>query len=167
VDDLERHLSLNPAQRSRVEVALERGRQRIDDLLRIPDETGKSPHEQKAEARRKLEEAMKTPQPGAILAITDLASYRRRKIPGRAETYGQEIDRIKKETRDEIATALDAEQREELEDTNVDGLFGETEQVSFAIAAGDAGEGAILELGTGYSEPDPAETPPPGPAPGK
>jgi hypothetical protein len=171
VDDLERELGLQAAQRSRIEVAIETGRRRIDDLLRIPDETGKSPQEQKAEARRKIQEAMKNPQPGAVLAFTaDLLSYRERRIPGRAETYGQAVDRIKKETREEIATSLDAQQAEAFGDVSVDGLLGETGQMSFAIAAGKdgEGEGMILEVGTTVTELEPTDTePPPEPPPGR
>jgi hypothetical protein len=152
IDDLAQRLSLTATQRSRIEDAIGRGRQRIEDTLKIPDETGKSPYERRAEARKKLEDAMKSgPGSGGILAFaTDLVSYQGKKIPGRGDTYGDEINRIRKETREEIASALDAKQQETLRDTNVDGLLGEASQVSFAYAVGDAGDdteaGLVIEM---------------------
>jgi hypothetical protein len=142
VEDLGRKLSLTPTQQARVEDAVGRGRQRIEDVLKIPDETGKSPFERRADARKKLEEAVKGAQPGGVLALaTDLVSYRDRKIPGRNETYGDAIDRIRNDTRDEIRGSLSATQQETFDQTNVDGLLGDTGQVSFAYTLGDAGGG--------------------------
>jgi hypothetical protein len=167
MDDLAQRLSLTATQRSRIEDAIGRGRQRIEDLLRIPDETGKSPFERRAEARKRLEEAMKNPGGGGLFAFaTDLVSYREKKIPGRGDTYGDETNRIRKETRDEIATALDAKQQETFRDTSVDGLLGEGSQVSFAYAVGDAagGEdreaGLVIEMEAGVAE-EGAVPPPP------
>jgi hypothetical protein len=143
VDDLAKRLSLTSTQRARVEDAVARGRQRVDEILKIPDETGKSPSEQRAEARKKLEEAMKNGSgTGGVLAFAgDFMSYREKKIPGRGETYGEAIDRVRKDTREEIAGALDTKQEELLKDTNVDGLLGEGGQMSFALSIGDAGDG--------------------------
>jgi hypothetical protein len=154
VDDLAEHLSLTQTQKARIQDVIDRGRQRIDDVLKIPDETGKSPYERREEGRKKLEELAKNPQPGAVLGMaTDMLSYRERKIPGRNETYGSEIDRIRREAREEIATALDVKQREAFEQTDTDTLLGGGgHQVSFAFASGPdgehAGEVAVLEVGT-------------------
>jgi len=143
VDDLSKRLSLTPTQRTRIEDAVARGKERIEEVLKIPDETGRSPSEQRAEAKKKLEEAVKSgPGAGGLLAFAgDLMSYREKKIPGRGETYGQAIDRIRKETREEISGALDTQQQELLRNTNTDGLLGEGGQVSFALSIGDAGDG--------------------------
>jgi len=152
VDDLAQQLSLTLTQKTRIEDIVGRARQRIDDVLKIPDETGKSPFERRAEAKKKIEEAMKSPNPGGVLAFaTDLISSREKKIPGRNDTYGDEINRIRKETREEISSVLDTKQRETLADTNLDGLTGEAGQVSFAYAVGDSadgGDGMIVEMGT-------------------
>ncbi len=167
VDELAQRLSLTATQRSRIEDVLVRGRQRIEDLLKIPDETGKSPFERRAEARRKLEEAVKNPGSGGIFAFaTDLVSYRGNKIPGRGDTYGDEIDRIRKETRDEIATALDAKQQETFRDTSVDGLLGDAGQVSIGYAVGDTdgqGEraGLVIEMESGVAAEEGGPPPPP------
>jgi hypothetical protein len=167
MDELAQKLSLTPTQRARIEDAVARGRQRIEDVLKIPDETGKSPFERRAEARKKLEEAMKNPGSGGLFAFaTDLVSYRQKKIPGRRDTYGDEIDRIRKETRDEIGSALDGQQQETFRDTNVDGLLGDAAQVSFAYSVGDEGGGGdagmVVEMETtetaGTEEPAPGGT---------
>lgn len=167
MDDLATQLSLTSTQRTRIEDAVARGRQRIEDILKIPDETGKSPFERRAEARKKMEEAMKNPEPGGVLAFaTDLMSSRSRKIPGRNETYAEAINRVRKETRDEISSALDATQRETFEQTNIDGLMGETGQVSFAYAVGDAGAGEsagmVIEMGSSVAIEEEASKPPSG-----
>lgn len=155
-EDLAKQLSLTSTQRTRIEDVIGRARQRIEDVLKIPDETGKSPFERRAEARKNIEEAMKNPRPGVpgMLAIaTDMISYRDQKIPGRNDTYGDEIDRIRKETREEISTALDAKQQEAFQQTNVDGLLGEAGQMSFAYAIGSGGQGGeaemVVEMGAG------------------
>jgi Spy/CpxP family protein refolding chaperone len=170
IDDLEKQLSLTSAQRTRIEDAVGRARQRIEDVLRIPDETGKSPFERRAEARKKLEETMKNPQAGGVLAFaSDLMSHRNRKIPGRNDTYGGEIDRIRKEARQEIKNELDPKQQETFQQTNVDAMLGDAgEQVSFAYAMGDAGggvDGMVVEMDSNVvtediAMPDEGETPP-------
>ncbi|MCK6460241.1 MAG: hypothetical protein L6Q95_10160 [Planctomycetes bacterium] len=166
MDDLAQRLALTETQRSRIEDAVARGRQRIEDVLKIPDETGKSPYERRAETRKKLEEAMKSPGTGLFALATDMTSYRQKKIPGRGDTYGDEINRIRKETREEIAAALDGKQQETFRDTGVDGLLGEVNQVSVAYALGDPageGEGAglVIEMESDL-EAEEGATPPPG-----
>ena len=166
VDDLATQLSLTTTQRTRIEEAVERGRQRIEDVLKIPDDTGKSPFERRAEARKKLEEAMKNPQPGGVLAFAaDLMTYSDKKIPGRNDTYNGEVKRIRKETREEMATALDAKQREAFDETNVDGLLGEgAGQVSFAFAT--AGDEAMGDVRVESVIEEEEEVPPPAPPSG-
>jgi len=82
------------------------------------------------------------PGAGGILAFAgDLMSYREKKIPGRGETYGEAVDRVRQDTREEISGALDAKQQELLKNTNVDGLLGEGGQMSFAYSIGEGGDG--------------------------
>ncbi len=177
MDDLAGQLSLTATQRTRIEDVIARGKQRIEDVLKIPDETGKSPYERRAEARKKIEEAMKNPEPGGVLAFaTDLMSHRDKKIPGRNDTYAGEINRIRKETREEMASALDAKQQETFANTNVDGLLGESGQVSFAYAVGDTGADGqhefVVEMGSEIvtdeapAAPEAEESPPETPASG-
>lgn len=168
-EDLAKQLSLTSTQRTRIDDVIGRARQRIEDVLKIPDETGKSPFERRAEARKNIEEAMKNPRPGVpgMLSIaTDMISYRDQKIPGRNDTYGDEIDRIRKETREEISTALDAKQQEAFQETNVDGLLGETGQMSFAYVVGSGTDGGeaemVVEMGADiHAVPPGGEVPPP------
>ena len=62
------------------------------------------------------------------LVTLAMAGHKRmnEKIPGRNETYRQEIDRIKKETREEIGRSLSAEQQESFADTRIGPLLGDT-----------------------------------------
>ena len=165
VDDLSRHLSLSSTQRTRIEDAVDRAKRRIEDVLKIPDETGKSPYERRQEAQKKIEEALKDPKPGSVLAVTaDLFSYREQKIPGRADTYGDEIDRIKKETREEIAAALDPKQREAFQETSIDPMLGGGggQVAFFSSMSGPEGEETqgeiVVEMGTTIT--DEASPPP-------
>jgi hypothetical protein len=172
VDDLAKQLSLTETQRARVEDAIARGRARIEDILKIPDETGKSPYERRAEARKRIEEAMKNPPQeghGLLAFATDMMSHRDRKIPGRGETYSDAIERVRKETREEVSNTLDSKQRETFQQTNTDALMGEASQVSFAYALGNGhGEGqgdVVVEMGTSIDMVTGDEEIPPPPAP--
>jgi len=144
VDDLSTRLNLTPTQRARIQDAVDRGKQRIDEILRIPDETGKSPYERREEQRKKLQEALKDPgkAAGGVLALAgDLVSYRESRIPGRNETYGQEIERVQKETRDEISQSLDASQKEAFADTNIDAMLGGGGSMALAITSFQSADG--------------------------
>lgn len=149
VDQLAKDLGLSAAQQSRVEDAIRRGTQRIEDVLRIPDADGRSPWERRQERRQKLSEALGKGEKSALLEI-GLSPLRERetRIPGRETTYGEEIDRIRAETRSEIESQLSPEQREEFGDMRIDPLLGEHAAVSFAVVA-DASVGAIEDAGKG------------------
>lgn len=134
VKDLAKDLGLSAAQEARVEEAVRRGKQRIEDVLRIPDESGQSPWERREERRRKLVEAMGKGDKGALLAIgLEPLRERETRIPGREQTYGEEIDRIREETRAEIESHLDAGQKETFGDTRIDPLLGENAAVAFSV----------------------------------
>jgi hypothetical protein len=150
VDDLAKSLELTPTQKERVSQAVERGKRQIEEIMKIPDETGKSPYERRQERRKKMLEAVKKKDTGGLIAFAgDMFSYRNKQIPGRNATYGEEIDRVKKETRDEIATSLSAEQQESFQETNIDPLLGGGGMMSFSVVAGadeggEDGEGAVI-----------------------
>jgi len=137
MDDLARTLHLTSTQRVRVQSAVERGRERIEAVLKIPDETGKSPYERRQEQRKKLDEAVRAGKAGTIFSFAgNLLAEKTKKIPGRNESYGQAIDRIKKETREEIGGALSTDQEKSFQDTNIDPLIGaqgSTGAVSFVF----------------------------------
>lgn len=159
VDDLAKTLRLTPTQKDRVADAVARGRQRIEDVLKIPDENGKSPFERRKEQRAKLKEAVANNNGSGILTLsTGLFADRGRTIPGRNTTYGQEIERIKQETRNEIGQALDPEQKKQFEETNVDPMLGGGggavamtvwSSESPAGAQTDSGDGRVLVGGLG------------------
>jgi len=163
VDDLSSRLNLTPTQRARIQDAVDRGKQRIDEILRIPDESGKSPYERREEQRKKLKEALKDPgkAAGGVLALAgDFMSYRESKIPGRNETYGQEIERVQKETRDEISQSLDASQKEAFADTNIDSMLGGGGSMALAITSFGPADGdheVFVETGATLVEEPPTK----------
>ena len=143
VDHLSNTLKLTPTQTDRVRESVDRAKRRIEDVLKIPDESGVSPYEQRREKRKKMEAALKSGNPSGIISFAmDSQEYRSRTIPGRDTTYGAEVDRIKKESRDEIAGSLDYDQQEEFKDLRTDSLYGEsgTTMTSVFIAGGTADE---------------------------
>lgn len=143
VDDLSRTLKLTPTQKARVEQAVERGKRQIEEILKIPDETGKSPYERRQERHKKMMEAVKNKDTSNLIAFaSDIFSHRNKQIPGRNATYGQEIDRVKQETRDEIATALSVDQKEQFEETNIDPMLGEGGRaMAFSVFGSGPGNG--------------------------
>jgi hypothetical protein len=152
VKDLSDRLKLTRAQKDRVQAAVDHGKRRIEEIMKIPDEEGKSPFERRVERQKKIEEAMKSGKPDGIvtLAMSGL-SHRNKKIPGQNATYGEEIDRVKKETRDEIAQTLSPEQQEEFKDLRVDPMLGgsagfQTFAVGFAGPGGEEGESRHAEV---------------------
>jgi len=154
VDDLGRVLALSPAQRDRVAQAVERGKRRIEDVMRIPDAEGRSPKERQEERREKIRDAVKSGKTDGLvnLAMGSMA-YRDKEIPGQGRTYGEEIERIKHETRDEIGGELDSKQKEAFEDTRIDALVGGgggasiMMTTSWAEADGESGDGIIVTGG--------------------
>ena len=126
VDDLAKTLKLNATQSDRVRASVDRAKRLIEDVLRIPDESGTSPFEQRKARRKKMEEAIKSGNTGGIISFAlDAQAFRAKTIPGRNTTYGAEINRIKQESRDEISAVLDPEQQEGFKDLQTDALYGE------------------------------------------
>ncbi|MHC4955849.1 MAG: hypothetical protein ACYTGZ_18535 [Planctomycetota bacterium] len=126
VKDLSKRLKLTQAQEDRVNESVQRGKDRIDAILAIPGPDGKSPKEARAERRKKLEEAVTNPdkRDGLLTLAMPNTGLLNQKIPGRNETYREEIARVKTETRDEVNSALSPEQQKEFEGTNIDPLLG-------------------------------------------
>jgi len=128
VNDLGKQLKLTATQKDRIENAISRGKARIEEILSIPGEDGKTIKEIREQNRKKIQEAISNPEKNAGALVTLAMSGHRRmgeKIPGRNETYRQEVDRIKKETREEINGSLDADQQEQFKDTRIDPMLGD------------------------------------------
>jgi hypothetical protein len=151
VDQMARELELSPAQQDRVRSAVERTRQRMDDVLRIPDETGKSPFERKTEREEKMRESLKNRDAGgAVMFLGGMLGDLRKKIPGRETTYGGELDRIRKEGKEEIGSVLDPKQKESFDRAQTDPLFGNDGAMSISFFA-DAGEtGGLTDVGEAH-----------------
>ena len=141
MSQLKDRLKLTASQEARIDDAVQRGKQRIEDLMRIPDASGKSPHERKQEQRKKLMEAIQNKDRGGLVAFaTDMYGWRREKIPGQNTTYGDEIKRIKSETRDEINSGLSSEQQTTFKDTNIDPMLGAEGGMAVSMFAASDGE---------------------------
>jgi len=155
VDDLAKTLKLTQSQTDRMQESFDRAKRRVDEIMSIPGADGKSPKEAREERMRKLTEARNSPdrKPGDFIAFAMRGHARmQEKIPGRNETYADEIKRVKKEAREEIASDLSPEQKEEFEQSHVDHLMGGgggATQISFVSTAttdGDSG-GSVVDGG--------------------
>lgn len=126
VEDLSKALELSPTQADRIRDSVDRHRRRIEDVLRIPDETGVSPWERRRQEQARMREALEESRAGGVLqfAMGSLMD-RNKRIPGQSTTYGEEIARIKSEAREEIATGLDPAQQKSFEDMRIDPLLDE------------------------------------------
>ncbi len=77
-------------------------------------------------------------------------------------TYGEEIDRVERETREDVKANLSPEQQEQFADTNIDGMLGGgggTHMVS-VFSAGDGGDGIgglVVEVGKSIEIEEPEE----------
>ncbi|MGQ0613839.1 MAG: hypothetical protein ACT4PV_08890 [Planctomycetaceae bacterium] len=151
VDQLASDLKLTQTQKDRVKDAVERGKQRIEEVLKIPDESGKSPYDRRREAQERIKQQLTEKGPGemAALVLTDFLGHENKPIPGRSATYGAEVERVKRETREEIAASLDPKQREQLEGASLDPLLGNSAnmEVSIAVASFEAGDAVQVEPG--------------------
>ena len=154
VDDLAKTLKLTQSQTDRMRDSFDRAKRRIDEIMSIPGADGKSPKEAREERMRKLTEARNSPdrKPGEFFALAMRGHARlQEKIPGRNETYADEIKRVKKETRDEIGNDLSPVQKEEFGQSHVDHLMGGggsgATQISFVSTATTDGDSGGLVVG--------------------
>jgi hypothetical protein len=125
VKQLSKMLELTKTQEDRVAAAVEDGRRRVEDILKIPEAKGTSPFDRRRELQRMVGEAVRTGQWQEVLTAMKTPGPRNQRIPGRNTTYGEEIARVVSETRDEITRHLGPEQQEEFEDTRIDPLLNE------------------------------------------
>jgi len=151
VDQLASDLKLTQTQKDRVKDAVERGKQRIEEILKIPDESGKSPFDRRREAQEKIQKQLteKGPAEMAAIVLTDFLGHENKTIPGRGATYGAEVERVKRETKEEIASSLDPKQREQLSAASLDPLLGNSAnmEMSFAVTSFGPGDGVEVETG--------------------
>ena len=153
VKDLAKRLKLTQSQTDRMNDSFKRAKDRIDAVMSIPGADGRSPKEARQDRRRKLKEAMSKPdqKPSDFIALAMRGHARmQEKIPGRNETYADEIKRVKKETREEIGNDLSPEQKKEFDQTQVDHLMGggsSGAQISFVTTSSDGGMGDGMVIG--------------------
>ena len=155
VDDLAKRLKLTPAQKDRVKSVVDRAKQQIQDVMKIPDADGKSPAERRVEQRKKMREAIEKKDASGVFSFAhNPFGYRNKPIPGQNATYGQEIDRIKKEARDEIGSTLSKEQKETFDDMKIDPVLGEGggHFTSIAFAGPMDGDALVVETAVGSAD---------------
>jgi len=134
VEDAAKDLELTPAQKDRMAAIVERARLRIDDVLRIPDEKGKSPLERREARMRQIRAKIEDGSPeGALGFVFAGAGELSGKIPGRDTTYAQETARIRKEAKEEIGALLEPRQREAFDKAHSDAMFGSEGEMSISV----------------------------------
>ena len=121
--------------------------------MKIPDSEGRSPHERRLERREKIRDAVTSGKTDGLVNLAMGAmAYRNKEIPGRGKTYGEEVDRIRNETRAEIDRELGPEQRDTFENTRIDSLVGGGGGNSVVMTthweAGDSPEGVAIVGGS-------------------
>lgn len=156
VDDLSKRLKLTPSQKDRIADAVDRGKRRIQDILKIQDADGKSPLDRREERKQKMKEAIASGDHTRLVTFGMGAfGELNKQIPGRNATYRQEISRVKKETQEEIAQNLDADQQKTFEQTQIDPLLGESggmQAISF-FGSSDGPDGTAIAIDVGLAEP--------------
>ena len=129
-------LQLTDPQKRQVEATVTRGKQRVEDLLRIPDEEGVRPVDRRRDHRAKLRAAAERGDLQAVLRLfAEAKRSSNRKIPGLSTTYGEEMERIRKETREEIAAELSTSQRERLSQASISRILGVGGPVTVRVVA--------------------------------
>ena len=127
MDDLASQLELTATQKDRIADAVQRGKDRIDAVLAIPGPDGKSPKQVREDSRKELVTMATDPERDTSKMIALAMKGHRameQKIPGRNETYREEVERIHQETRKEIESNLDEKQAEAFQETHTNGLVG-------------------------------------------
>ena len=81
---------------------------------------GSTPFERLGKLREQIREAMRTGEWREVKTQLGRTGPRNTPIPGRNTTYGQEIERVVAETREQIVGSLNATQREQFGDTRID-----------------------------------------------
>ena len=146
VEELANTLELSPTQTDRVRDAVDRHRRRIEDVLRIPDETGVSPWDRRQQEQKRMRDALaESGAPGILQVAMGSLMDRNRKIPGRSTTYGDEIDRIKEEARSEIGADLDPAQKKLFDELHIDPLLDQGSGSTFVSISMTAGSASTSE----------------------
>jgi hypothetical protein len=153
MDELASVLRLTPDQKKQVAEIVVGGRRRIEDVLKIPDETGTSPFDRSETWNATLTHSIESKDTLAIARLGCDVVEEFKVIPGRSTTYREEIDRLKEATRREIAKILEDEQRTRFNQTDISPMVGGNGGSFVVTASGIAGSTVVGPTGGGGGDP--------------
>ena len=117
-EDAAKHLELSPSQKAEFERVAADAKRDLEDLKKIPDETGKTWGEV---ARDTF-----TVGPDGLFSFNDskMREFREKTIPGRGESFGSAERRIKDGAKSRLRSALTADQQAKFDKAMVDPMLG-------------------------------------------
>jgi len=130
-DDAAKHLELSGSQRADFERAIEDAKREIDVIRKTPDETG--------ETWEKAEKETVSYQNGGIsIDGSRLTAFREKVMPGRSESFGGAMRRVREEGFRRMKSTLSPAQAERFSQASTDGLLpGGSDMFSmFSITTG-------------------------------
>ena len=133
VDDVAKGLALTAPQKADFERAVLGAKLEIDQLHKVPDESGKT-----------WEQAMKdgvSVENGNISYDgSKIQAFREKVIPGRNESFGAADRRLRAEAKQRMRESLSRDQQDKFDKSHVDGL----------LPGGDAGDGGFMTMFTSF-----------------
>ncbi len=125
VDDAAKQLELDPGQRAQMDRIIESTKRELEDLYNTPNDEGKTWAEMKKFNLKKLTSGDAS---DGIVAFTSnfakIAKFKKTKIPGSNETFGEAETRIKNLAKENIGETLNQEQKEKWDNAHTDHLVG-------------------------------------------
>jgi hypothetical protein len=116
VDDATKHLDLSPSQRADFERTIEDAKRDIDVIRKTQDETGMT--WEKAE-----KETVSYQNGGLSIDGSKLAAFREKVMPGRSESFGGAMRRVRETAFDRMRSSLSSDQQEKFKKSATDGLL--------------------------------------------
>ena len=116
VDDAAKHLELTSAQRAEFERVIDDAKREVDTIRKTPDDTGAT--------WEKVEKDVVRMENGAITFDgTKMAAFREKVMPGRSESFGGAMRRVRENAFSRLKSALSPAQQEKFGKTANDGLI--------------------------------------------
>jgi hypothetical protein len=117
-EDAAKHLELSPSQKSEFERAAADSKREMDELKKIPDDTGKTWNDVSKETF--------TMGDGGVFSFdtSKLRDFREKTVPGRNESYGAAEKRIREGAKSRLRSALTPDQQAKFDKAMVDPMLG-------------------------------------------
>lgn len=141
LDDAEQRFGLSSGQRADLERTIADAKREIDALRKVPDETGTT--------WEAVERAMLRMENGAVhYDASKLSAFREQVVPGRNESFGAAMRRVRTEAARRMRDALSPSQREAWDQANTKSLVpGTDDPGGFGFIAYSAGSFVPVEEG--------------------